>query len=591
MKSYNTLDECLLNIKNKKDYYIFYQTCLNKNYSIGTLEEIKIFQKKKKCNIFEYVNYETKIKFFFYIYLTNNNECFDNILNNIINKLHFNLNDLIIIQETDLKFRIIHKYLHINNYDICDEYLFKFSIHNIHLEKYTFIPSILNNDIIINEKYNFDDSILNNINNTQLFDTNTINITQFIKYDKYIDKIQFTNCNTIFIKSSMGSGKSTATVKYIKDNNINTFLIFSCRRTLTYTIYDKLKECNIDVDNYLLNKNNIKSSKKLIISPDSICNLDFPLYKFDFIWIDEGVSFMYYIGNYLYTNINKRKNIQVIIEWLLKNCKKLLITDADFNLNIIHYYLYFRTINKSIYIIYNNETIQNKYNLYDNEDNILNNIKKDILNERKLYICCDTLKKTKTIYNFINTLIIQKQILLNINDILLYNSECQSKYDKMMYNVNKFWIQYKIIIVSPKVVFGVDINIENLYIVNGFYKCTTLTVRESIQQLNRIRNIKMKTINILIYKKKQLTLSNGLVNIKSCIEQNIINNMFYKKTHNDINNIISNIEYNIDNNGYKYIDMSNNINYLLLYTINETNNNLNSFLNIFLNKIKYIHNI
>ena len=86
----------------------------------------------------------------------------------------------------------------------------------------------------------------------------------------------------------MGSGKSTSTVEYIKKHNIKSFLILSCRRTLTYTIYDKLKQNNIDVDNYITtNKTNIKISERLIISPDSICKLDFPLQKFEFIWIDD----------------------------------------------------------------------------------------------------------------------------------------------------------------------------------------------------------------------------------------------------------------------------------------------------------------
>ena len=40
----------------------------------------------------------------------------------------------------------------------------------------------------------------------------------------------------------------------------------------------------------------------------------------------------------------------------------------------------------------------------------------------------------------------------------------------------KFWSKYKIVIVSPKVVFGVDFNLEYFDYVYGFYKCTTLTV-------------------------------------------------------------------------------------------------------------------
>ena len=44
------------------------------------------------------------------------------------------------------------------------------------------------------------------------------------------------------------------------------------------------------------NNNKVILSNKLIISPDSLYKIKYPLKKFDFIWIDEGVSFMYYLG-------------------------------------------------------------------------------------------------------------------------------------------------------------------------------------------------------------------------------------------------------------------------------------------------------
>ena len=55
MKSYNTLEEC---IKSKSyDDFIFKQNHLQKTYSYGSLEILKKFQKKHKCNLYEYVDY------------------------------------------------------------------------------------------------------------------------------------------------------------------------------------------------------------------------------------------------------------------------------------------------------------------------------------------------------------------------------------------------------------------------------------------------------------------------------------------------------------------------------------------------------
>ena len=58
---------------------------------------------------------------------------------------------------------------------------------------------------------------------------------------------------------------------------------------------------------------------------------------------------MYYLGNHLFIESKFKKEIMIIIEWLLKNCKKLLITDADLNDNIIKFYLYFRNISYTNY--------------------------------------------------------------------------------------------------------------------------------------------------------------------------------------------------------------------------------------------------
>ena len=54
--------------------FIFKQNHLQKIYSYGSLESIKKFQKKHKCNVHEYVNYTSNIRLFFYIHL-HNKEC------------------------------------------------------------------------------------------------------------------------------------------------------------------------------------------------------------------------------------------------------------------------------------------------------------------------------------------------------------------------------------------------------------------------------------------------------------------------------------------------------------------------------------
>lgn len=581
MKSYDTLELCL---KNRKiDDFIFKQTIRNKEFSIGTLESLSKFQKKHKCNLYEYVEYTKCVRLFFYIDLVNNKGMFTDIFSNVINILKLNKNDLIIIQENDYLYRVIHKYYYFDNFDELDNYLFQYNLFNVTLEKKNFLPALCNDNVIIFDKYNLSDSILNNVTSLLKYDYK-INIKTNFYTQTFINNIEFDTYDTLFIKSGMGSGKSTSTVNYIKNNNISSFLILSCRRTLTYTIYDKLKQNNIDVYNYMTTKkSNIKLVDKLIISPDSLFKLDYPLKKFDFIWIDEGVSFMYYIGNYLCIDKNTNSSFICILEWLLKNCNKLLITDADLNNNVIHFYLYFRKLMYSNYIIYNNFSNNIKYNLYNEEDNILHKLKNDYLENKKIYICCDTLSKTKVIYDYLIE-------INNTSKILLYNSESTSKTDKLMYNVNEFWNKYDVVIVSPKVVFGVDFNISYFDYVYGFYKCTTLNVREAFQQLHRVRNIKSNIINIHVYEKIKIKLCDTLMSIKYNIDNSNISDIFYKKTKYECDYIINCISYNITNNGYKYINMNNLLNYLIIICIYEKNKSLNNFTTLIKNSIDNTNN-
>ena len=291
---------------------------------------------------------------------------------------------------------------------------------------------------------------------------------------------------------------------------------------------------------------------------------------------------MSYLGNYLFINEQTNQDINIMINWLFKNCKNFLLTDADLNDNIIKYYLYNRKIENSILINYNNYIDKNSYILYENEDIILQKLINHLNNNNNIYICTDTLKGSKKIYNIIiNLNIINSDniLLYNSNNILLYNSESDNKYEKEMYKVNEFWSKYKIVIVSPKVIFGVDFTLEHFDYIYCFYSCNTITVRECIQQIGRIRNLRKNDVNIYIKNIVKKDIEYNIINIKYDLE-NDLNNIFYKQSINNINNILKLLEININKIGYKNIDINNNINYLIIYTLYEKNINLKKYIEL-----------
>ena len=586
MKSYDLLEKCINNKlsndlnESVDDVFIFKSEHKNKPYIISNIKDIKKYYSKTKENIYQYVDYNKSLRINFNIILRNDLDDFDELLKYNINKLKFNINDLIIYQETNEKYCIIHKYYYVSNIEELNIYLINHNLINVKITTEKFQNTLLNNNILVNVKYNLEDILLNNVKNL-LKKTNDLNINRIEKEDKYVDNLCFDISKTIFIKAPMGCGKSTCVVKYIKDNNISSFLIISCRKTLTYSICEKLKENNIEIDNYInLKKEKINLSKKLIISPDSIYKLDYPLKKFDLIWIDEGTSFVSYLGTYLFINDKINNNTIIIIEWLLKNCNKLLVTDADLDNKIINYYLCYRKINISLLINCNIIKNNNKYILYNNKENILNNIKSDLLKKNKLYICSDSLSNSKKINEYIIKLNIIKE-----DNILLYNSESDKKYEKEMYDVNNFWKKYDIVIVSPKVIFGVDFTLLHFDYIYGFYNCNIITVRECIQQMGRIRNLKKNEIHIYTENSFKKQIEYNLINIKYNLIYNITNDIFYKKDMYNIKNLIHILEFDIDINGYKNININNGLNNLILYSLYEKNINLNNFIEILEKKL------
>ena len=579
VKSYNSLDDAIFCLNNNE--YIFKQNILkNKPYTLGTLSDIRKFASTRgKFNIYEYIDKKKKLKLFFYIKLINSHS-FNEVLDINLKKLNFDKKNLIIIKENDLIYKIIHKnYYFINFYEMIN-YLYNFNLLQIYYPYKNFTSCIVNSDIQTTFK-KFDESIISNIIDCKLITNKLQNYYNF--ETKYVGNINdyFIDRQIMFIKSKMGSGKSTSSVNFIKQNNFKSILIISCRRSLTSTIYDKLKQNNIQIDNYLkMNKNNIKNSKNLIISPDSIEKLSYPLKKFDFIWIDESVSFIHYLTDCIYIN----KTNFIIIQYLLQNANKILLTDADFTLQIINFYKdIFIKSNNYVYLHYwfKNE-INIQYNLFNNDnEKLLQNIKQDLENHKKLYIACDTLTGTKKIYEQI----IEMNII-QLTDILVINSETSKSCIKINNDVNNNWIKFRVIIVSPSIIFGLDFNQPHIHKVYSILKGGTITAREATQQINRIRNILDKIVDIYLSKKKNSNYETNLLNIKYLSETNDFDNLIQNKQN--IKESINKLEYSINTQGYKILDINNPINYLFFINIYEKNKSINNFQEELINSIKSI---
>ena len=305
---------------------------------------------------------------------------------------------------------------------------------------------------------------------------------QYIEYDEEI----FNKFDTIVIESTLGTGKTTSTAKYAKkyiDANPNIKFI-----SLVNLI--KLNEQQLETFNKeglkLLNYQDATQAElqdnNIICCINSIHNklnwLDDDTLKNYIVYIDEISSF---IDSLLYNDkLNKTLHqTNLLLMKIIKNCHKLIISDAILTPNILNLIDKRKAIN-NIYI--NNE--YKKYKgidaiKYNDENQFFNLIKEHITNNNYFLFGADSKTIITKYYNeFIKLYPEQKESFLLITadtNIKLYDVEAQFK--------NKF------VFFSPSITTGINFNItvkQNVFIyING----KTISPGSSFQQVGRTRNI------------------------------------------------------------------------------------------------------
>ena len=619
---YNKLDEIdnnidnkyifkIIQFKNKKVLDIFY-ICEKLN---NIIKLKNLIDDKNIYGVYQYIDYNKPIRLYFYLKYIDN-------LEEICEFLDIKLEDIIIqkinmIQpkiniklsrydnlDENKRYLIIHKEKYFNTKSGLDMYLFKMNLakHYINIEINTYIPFIfskyvklvnyntknIGNKVEVLETYKKINIILKySILNiyTKEDKKSLINITENINRidfkKKFVDCRDFDkDADILFIKSSMGSGKSTSLVNYINnmEDVVNKkILIISSRITLSNTIYQKFNKTNIKFSNYLSihNKDTLTNCLKLIISPNSLIKLQEPLQKYDVVWIDEATSLITYLVSFPYYDL---RNIVDVLFRIIYQTTQLILTDADIDELLIEIYTRIKQTKNYKLLSYNNYCKVNEL-IYSPINNIYENICKDIKNGKNLYICSDSIKETKKIYNTI-----VDGLGIRGEDIMLYNSESIAEYDRYISEgVNKFWNKYRVVIVSPKVIYGIDFTEHHFHRVYGIYKGGhILSCREISQQLNRIRNILDKEITINIVKNNNNLISD-VFTFKYYLEKKYYNRVYLNKlslgsnNRAELDNLLNILTFVYNDENYRLLDITNPYNLMVLYKIIEKNKGLNTF--------------
>ena len=363
------------------------------------------------------------------------------------------------------------------------------------------------------------------------------------------------NNKCILIHAPTGTGKTYTINKLINHfQNSQPDISICCltsRRTMISTYENAIKLFNKDnqpikFDTYLDNKFSLDD---YYIS--SLEFLPFIKRQYNIIVLDEITSLIRHY--YSETMDGKRYKSFINLIKLINEADYIICADAIFtdfvfklfnNLSINYFYYrnnYKNCINKNM-IIYKSPLFDTNNEIYK----FIRKIKKDVINEKSIIIFSDSKQITESVF-----LILQKYNN-NLNYYMVINKDSTDL--ETIKNCNQSFIN-KCVIISPKIIYGLDIQISynNIYcIYKNTNKMNGMSSIEYHQQINRCRQT--NNVHILFLNQPKYKINNSFIPFDSFCE---LENKRYQVYKNEINQI--NKKYDLVDEMCSSIDMTGNV--------------------------------
>lgn len=302
------------------------------------------------------------------------------------------------------------------------------------------------------------------------------------------------------IKSPMDTGKTTLLRIILQYFCFGRVLWITHRQILTHQFYGVFRD--LGFKSYLKNKKNLYKKDRVIILIDSIKRVlketsksDYPKHKkYDLVIIDESES---NLNHYASRHLDKRAgSVETFNEvWkIIKNSKKLIMTDADFGARST------MLIKKFPHIMINNafQHEPKKFILRNDYRKFRNTIVADIKAGLNVAIASMSSEKAAKLADYLH------QRVKNLK-LVLHSNATDDELKQQLQNVNEFWSQFQVVIYSPTIDCGVDFNTQHFHkmyaiIVNGEHTCSQRTF---LQMTGRIRQLQHRDI-ICYYNYKKI---------------------------------------------------------------------------------------
>ena len=332
------------------------------------------------------------------------------------------------------------------------------------------------------------------------------------KYDfkeyarKEIDKFP-TQYDTLYVKAPMKLGKTKSLISHLRTDeikqNIKSICFISFRRTFTDEFLPKFngprglnKLYKGDLKDYRYIDGNITADANpfVMVQVDSFHRIRS---KYDMVILDESESIY---DQFSSSKIDQLSMIVTNFSKVIKNAKKVILMDAYMTDITVELTNMIRGEKKSDIKFeinkFKNQGLrsdkgQYNYNIGYDENNFYSKIQKALRLGKKIVFMSNTRDKLKAYEKLIS----REFPHLNIQS---YTALSDREDRKDLEDVNKYWLQYDIIMYSPTITAGISFeesHFDELFCSFSNMSCSVLSC---IQMIGRVRDVKDKEITVLL---------------------------------------------------------------------------------------------
>ena len=312
-------------------------------------------------------------------------------------------------------------------------------------------------------------------------------------YDTYCaDYIKAINkeYSTQVVSACMGTGKTTAVLKYIKDNKVKYSVFITCRESMANDLRTRINSENIPVVHYKeMQDINLKTFEGiLVIQLESIhkINKGTEFTPPNMVIIDEATSICEQFDSK--TMCDKfHKNVAAFVR-VVKYSDQCVAMDAHIDERI---FIVLESLRDGpIHVQENDKLPRENWDAYNfkHMGRITFNLIEDLREGQRLFVTSATKEHTKTLCHYILSSLPNKKVLVHHSD---------NRYDEenqIVLNDIRQWANYDCVIISPTITNGVDFNLEHFDREYSFISARGPNADNLSQMLGRVRKVRTQSI-------------------------------------------------------------------------------------------------